>query len=190
MRHYQIIFIEIFFLLFLIGCTTDENRPRTNQYYDLETFVKGQITTLNSLHPEVNKKVVSGEIQESKALTTVQWQKELDLFVQADLNKPAYRNSYVTERPSAHTIVYKAKAGEDVPVKFLKLELDPISSQLASAEALMTSENYLYESEKKVVMHCGMNQQKQWLLRDYEVTGFQKLIFMAKKPFEITGKVL
>ena len=65
-----------------------------------------------------------------------------------------------------------------------------ISSQLTSAEALITSENYLYESEKKVVMHCGMNQQKQWILRDYEVSGFQKLIFMSKKPFEISGKVL
>jgi len=190
MKHYQIIVIGILFICSLVGCTTDENRPRTNQYYDLETFVKGQIATLNSLHPEVNKKVVSGQTQESKSLHTVQWQKELDLFVQADLNNPAYRNSYFIEKPSAYLIVYKAKPGEDVPVKYLKVELDPVSSQLANAEALMTSENYLYESEKKVVMHCGMNQQKQWLIRDYKVGGFQKLVFMAKKPFEISGKVL
>src|SRR5947209_5408007 len=128
MKHPQT-FLVILSLLSLVACTDDQTRQRTDAYYDLETFVKGQITTLDSLQPEVNKRVVSGETQESKALTTVQWKKELDLFVQADLNKPAYRNSYVTERLSAHTLIYRAKAGEDVPVKYLKLELDPVSRQ-------------------------------------------------------------
>ena len=112
----------------------------------------------------------------------------MDLFVQAELNKPAYRNSYVTKR-SGNDVVYRAKAGEDVPVKYLRVELDSPGGRVLSAEALVTSENYLYQSSKRLQLRCRPDERGGWLLGEYTVSGFQKLVFLDQKPFEIIGKV-
>jgi len=174
----------------LASCSSEQRQVSTEQYFDLQTFVAGQIDELNALHPNVEKTVVSGKEQETRQLATINWTKELDLFVQADLNKPAYRNSYQVEKPTEYSIVYRARPGEEVPVKYLKIELDPAQKKPRSVEATVTSENYLYNSEKRLLMHCSPDGKGNWLVRDYQVSGYQQLAFFDKKPFEVKGKVL
>ncbi|MES2733386.1 MAG: hypothetical protein V4714_16690 [Bacteroidota bacterium] len=181
--------IIILLLLGLVACAPEEKQPALNQYFDLDTFVKKQIAQLNSLHPVVEKKVSAGQQEETKQLTAINWGKELDLFLQADLNKSAYRNSYLIEKPTARSFIYRAKPGEDIPVKYLKIELDSLEGRLENVEAVITSENYLYHSEKKLSLHCALDTQGQWLVNQYHVSGFQRLAFFAKKPFDVQGKV-
>ena len=175
-------------LFALAGCAPETDAPVTNSYFDLAGFTRGQIKRLDSLRPMVDKRVVSGEKRETKKLNAIDWQRELDLFVQADLNKPAYRNSYVTKK-SGNEVEYRAKAGEDVPVKHLKVRLDSPGGRVLSAEALVTSENYLYQSSKRLQLRCRPDQQGGWLLGEYTVSGFQKLVFLDQEPFEIVGTV-
>jgi hypothetical protein len=182
----------IFLLLFLglAACTSEKNQARTGQYYDLASFIENQIGELDSLRPTVEKTVVSGNARETRQLSEIKWGKELDLFFQADLNKPAYRNSYQVEKVGDHTLIYRARSGEEVPVKYMKIELDSAAGKPRHVEVIITSENYLYNSEKKLFLHGSPDEQGRWRLREYQVSGYQQLAFFNKKPFEVKGKVL
>jgi hypothetical protein len=182
--------VFLLLLLGLVACAPEEKQAALNQYFDIDTFVKKQMAQLDSLHPMVEKKVLAGQQEEAKQLTTINWAKELDLFVQADLNKSAYRNSYLIEKPTPRLVIYRAKPGEAIPVKYLKIELDSLEGRLENVEALITSENYLYHSEKKLSLHCALDKQGQWLLSQYHVSGFQRLAFFEKKPFDVQGRVV
>ncbi|MDZ7935872.1 MAG: hypothetical protein U5M51_13105 [Emticicia sp.] len=53
----------------------------------------------------------------------IDWQKELELFLQADLNKQSYQLSYNKEE-TPQMAVYTLKEGEKLPVKSLKIIFD------------------------------------------------------------------
>lgn len=181
----------VFLLLFLAlaACTPEKNQARTGQYYDLTSFVESQIGQLDSLKPTVEKTVASGNARETRQLSEIKWDKELDLFLQADLNKPAYRNSYQVEKGGDHTLIYRSRPGEDVPVKYLKIEVDAAAGQPRHVEATITSENYLYNSEKKLFLYCRADGQGRWRVHKYQISGYQQLAFFSKQPFEVKGKV-
>ncbi|MNL86733.1 hypothetical protein D3C87_2155640 [compost metagenome] len=55
-------------------------------------------------------------------------------------------------------------------------------------EALIRTKNKIYDSEKRVVLDARkLNNLLQ--VSAYEVTGYQKLIFVEKKEFGIRGEI-
>lgn len=157
-------------------------------YYDLKGFIESQISVLNKVRPEVIKTMsVSGK-NETRTSREMDWKKELELFVQADINKPAYSKSYSITKPDSLTVLYTLSSGESLPVRFLKIEMDKISGMPVLIQAQLRSENKLYQSEKNIEMH-GSVQGGQWHLNTYAIKGYQKLATMDKKAFEISAKV-
>ncbi|TDB68780.1 hypothetical protein [Arundinibacter roseus] len=143
-----------------------------------------QIEILNQQKPAVEKQMIVGEQSESRNSDAIDWQKELELFIQADINKPAYRQSYEVSRPDSLTFTYVLKNGEDLPVQFLKVILDDQNRQPARIEAKIVSKNPLYESEKNLIMQAAALDGK-WRLRSYHIYGFQELIISERKPFDV-----
>ena len=176
--------------LILVACAPEPEPARIHSYFNLEAFTQTQATRLDSLRPWVEKKVRSENRTETKRLRAINWQKELDLFAQADLNKPAYRTSYTVVQPTAHSFEYRLKPGEDVPVRYMKVAMDSRTGQLQSLEAEVVSENYLYHSRRLLTLQCGPGPDGTWLVRSYHISGFQQLAFFAQKPFEVSGKVV
>jgi hypothetical protein len=161
-----------------------EKQEGPNRYYDVKGYVQEQIDLLTAQKPTVNKKmVVSGE-QEQRSTAEVDWQKELELFVQADINKSAYQNSYAINRPDSVTYEYQIQTEEDLPVRRLKIVLDEPDGKPVLIEARLLSENKLYESEKNLVLRSGP-QGDSWRVQSYRIQGFQELIISSRKPFDV-----
>lgn len=178
--------ISFLFFIALLGCNGGETRrggPLV--YFDLKTFVEGQIKDLNARRPTVSKTLEAGEEREYRRTKDIDWAKELDLFVQADLNKPAYDSSYIVETPSSTTVTYRLKRAEDLPVQYLEVIRDTTTGQLLKMKATMGTKNYLFESERILTMECEAGR-----LRTYTIEGFQQLRFGDPKPFRIEGRVL
>lgn len=175
--------------LFLTSCdSAQERQSKVMTYYDLKGFIESQISVLNKVRPEVIKTMsVSGK-NETRTSREMDWKKELELFVQADINKPAYSKSYSITKPDSLTVLYTLSSGESLPVRFLKIEMDKISGMPVLIQAQLRSENKLYQSEKNIEMH-GSVQGGQWHLNTYAIKGYQKLATMDKKAFEISAKV-
>ncbi len=168
-----------------ISCqTTAETSTEPNAYYDVKGFVQNQIELLSQNQPTIEKTMVVGQDREQRSTREVDWSKELELFLQADINKPAFRLSYATTRPDSLTYEYRLQTEEDLPVQFLRVKLDENSGKPALIEAKISSENKLYESEKNLVMRCE-EKEGVWRISSYQIKGFQELVISDRKPFDV-----
>ncbi|WP_428660778.1 hypothetical protein [Runella sp.] len=186
MKH---IFLIVLSLGLLVNCTNPTDTTTVGSYFDLKGFIETQITELNKRKPLVNKEMALGEEKENKQTTEIDWRQELELFIQADLNKKAYQLSYTIAQPTSTTYVYTLKNGEKLPVKSLKIVVDEVSKQPKLIEALLQEENRLYDSEKKLQLTCTMRPEGIWLVKTYEISGFQHLSITDKKTFSVKGMI-
>lgn len=170
----------LFISIFLIGCAEADVQNSTKTYFDLAGFITQQITQLNNNQPLTHKSLLIEEKNETLNTTKIDWQKELELFLQADLNKQAYQLSYNEEKTPLMAI-YTIKEGESLPIKTLKILFNEEKSP-KHIEVFMQVKNYLYQSEKKLSMNLNGNQ-----LESYHIEGWQELFIGSKKSFKIDG---
>ena len=181
------LFAGIIFLL--TSCDSPQERQsKVKNYYDLKGFIETQISMLNQEKPEVTKMMKVSDKQETRSSKDVDWKKELELFSQADINKPAYSKSYEIEKPDSATVIYTLKKEETLPVRYVKIILDKKSGNTISIQALLRAENKLYQSEKNISL-SGLIQNNRWILQSYSIRGYQKLATMDKKLFDISAQV-
>jgi hypothetical protein len=171
------------------GCQPNSEATQTKNYYDLKGFLETQIKLLNAQKPKVLKQTAVSATQDNQTVSNLDWAKELELFMQADLNKASYQLSYDTRILADSTYEYQLKATEKLPVKYLKIKLNT-AKQVARAEALILQENKLYNSEKHLLLTCGTSKNNVWQLKTYEVEGFQKLAFNDKKTFSVRAVIV
>ena len=165
-----------------IGCTNTETKNTSKSYYDLANIINQQIANLSSQKPLVEKKLVIADKTETLQTKDINWNKELELFLQADLNKQSYQARYNIQQKD-NTVTYTLKEGEDLPVKELVIEFDEVNNPKYIGAKIQTS-NYLYESDKMLSAQLNKNQ-----LLSYHIKGWQKLFIGSKKNFNIKGKV-
>lgn len=188
--HYRFLtIVAAVFLFSLVSCRQEEARDDAPKvYYDLKGFIENQIAYLNEKKPEVSKTAVLGSKREASKTREVDWKKELELFVQADINKPSYRQSYEIAQNGPLHYEYRLKPGNDLPVAYLKIDTDSVLKQPLRVEALIRASNKVYNSEKKVVLNAAKHDNLVEV-NSYEVDGYQKLIFVEKKVFSIHGQI-
>lgn len=155
---------------------------KVNKYYDLKGLVERQIEALKTEKPRVQKDILVNESSENQTVDSLDWSKELEFFVQADLNKPAFVSSYQVDS-SSMGVKYILKDSEKLPVKFL--DIRRMGEDGINVEALVSNTNYLYDTERHLQLSL-----KQGQLLDYQIDGFQKVVFGKKKMFKVMGKVL
>lgn len=173
----------LFISLLLVGCADSETQNSTKTYFDLAGLVNQQMTELNKTQPLTHKNLVIEEKKEVLNTNKIDWQKELELFLQADLNKQSYQLSYNKEE-TPQMAVYTLKEGENLPVKSLKIIFDE-DKTVKHIEALLQTENYLYQSEKHLLMTLDKNH-----LTNYQIKGWQELFIGKKKSFKVDGIVV
>lgn len=177
-------------LLFLSACdVAEETQDTTKLYYDVNGFVLDQISELTALKPSVKKTLQSDDETDNMTSSDINWKRELELFVQADINKPAYKKSYAITRPDSLTYAYTLATTESLPVKRLMVRLDSASGKPSVIQAHLISKNKLYVSEKHIELSCAARNGK-WILSGYRMNGFQQLLIQDPKRFDITGKLL
>ncbi|MBC8156053.1 MAG: hypothetical protein H7Z72_24445 [Bacteroidetes bacterium] len=186
MRFFQLVAL----VWLLCACdNTVRQVKQPNAYYDVATFVKGQIDILEELKPTVSKALNIKGQQQTQKTNVINWSRELELFVQADINKPAFRNSYQVGRPDSLTFEYILKPGEKETVYSLRVQLDSVTQQPRQIEAVLTTMNPLYNSERRLLLESGPGKGNQWQVRHYNMTGFQQLTFFGKNDFSVEGTI-
>lgn len=166
---------------FLTSCGAENQEGQTKKYFDLKGLIEQQIQVLQKRKPVIQKTISMAEKSENQQVKSVDWAKELELFTQVDLNKPAYISSYTIDS-SANGMKYVLKETEKLPVKYLTIT--KVGGKTTQIEALVSNENYLYQSEKHLKLSL-INEQ----LSDYQIDGFQKVVFGDKKDFKINSKI-
>jgi hypothetical protein len=191
-QRFPLFFTGVYILILsflLVGCTdakeSDES-TKISVYYDLEGFIEEQITLLTRQKPLVTKTVEKDDENETRNDPAIDWNKELELFKQADINKAALKSSYTITRSDSLHYEYKLKEGEFALVQYLNIIIDPNSGKPSQIKAQLLNENKLFNSEKWVSLHCVANNGI-WRISYYEIKGYQKLSVFSESSYYIKG---
>ncbi|SNR50733.1 hypothetical protein [Hymenobacter mucosus] len=158
-------------------------------YFDVKGFLNQQVALLNQRKPAVDKQVElrNGQLETTRVAQT-DWSKELQIFYQADINKPALRNAY-TITPSAYSAGgvqrYARKPGVEGTVESLTINAANGTNQVQELTAIIKQDNALFYSEKKLRLSCTQGQ-----ITSYEVTGVQKLVLFDSVRYSVRTRVL
>ncbi|PVY40412.1 hypothetical protein [Pontibacter virosus] len=146
--------------------------------YDLTGYLQAQTARLQQEQPPVLKSVITkGQPTETLQMEELDWEKELAIFQEVDLSRPALRDFYREERhslPNGSTVsIFTKDAEAAAPVDRLQLTISP-SQKLESLEAMVLEENLLFYSKRNISLSAEPGTGN---LSSYRVEGVQKLIF-------------
>lgn len=131
--------------VYLSGCRPD---IKNNGAFDLSGYLKKDAALLKKLNKPVTKTVYHNGTSETKTVHISDWEQELGLFIDADINKPTWRSNYdVTAEDSL--LVYRAKdKDKDLKVRYLLINR---SKQKVRWILIYTkTENMLYKTNQKL----------------------------------------
>src|ERR1700744_3226080 len=144
-----------FITVALIGCITiggigckpdaaDKNASLT--YFDIKGYFIADTIRLKKLDKPVTKTVTHNGVTETKKVKVDNWGQELDMFMGADINRPAWKNSY-TILNGDKIILYKAK-DEDLKVREISIKKE--NGKVKWILIFTRTQNILYKTTEKL----------------------------------------
>jgi hypothetical protein len=164
-------------IVLLSGCMAKEDQEVKQQasYFDLKGYFSTTAQQLQKRNPTVDKSVAKNELTETKKLKMENWNQELALFMEADINKPAWKDSY-TKDSSATKITYISK---DPDLKTQKIEIY-FEKGLPVKFSIHTSvTNLLYDTEEHLEFYSDSA---------YLINKHQKVVLLGENNYLIKGK--
>jgi hypothetical protein len=167
---------------------TSATKQADKKYFDLIQFTDNQVHELYRQKLQVKKKIFLDGQTDQITSDTLNWEKELALFREADINSPSLRDSYdILEDKIRHTITYTAKESK-LKVKEIKLVFDEQNQvdvvNVKQVKIFFSEDNQLYEVQRDLSMELKNN-----LLAAYSIKGFQKVILKDSLVYEISATV-
>lgn len=137
-----------FFALLILGLAACKPEIKKANFFDLSGYFTHEAARLQALNKPVLKTVEhNGEAPETKRIPINNWNAELSLFKNSDINKPAWASSYDVHGDSNLTI-YMAK---DTSLRTRKLL---IKREMGKVKWIViynhTPKNLLYDSFEKL----------------------------------------
>ncbi|MBG8555256.1 hypothetical protein [Hymenobacter guriensis] len=174
------------------ACSSDTETARRGQpaprsrYFALNAFLEDQAKQLNQRQPGVTKQVrLRTGGQETTLVRQLDWNKELQIFQQADITKPALRGAYTVDSTVENGLLrrrYQRRPGIEHPVR--QLTVLTSGPQVVAVEAVITQDNPLVYSSKTVELRCQNGQ-----VASYRVNGVQKLVLFDSVRYAVSSRV-
>lgn len=172
-------------LLFLLGSCSElqETKDFEGPYYDVKGLIDNEIMLLDSLKPSVNKTVIKDGVSEEKVLDSIEWKNELSSFLEADINKPAWADSYEIKEENAEGLLVTSYVTDlkDLPIRSLKVKTDTRTNDCVSITAVRQVSNYLYSSETELNYLPNVG---------YKIKGKLNVNMVFSSEYEVEGKFL
>jgi len=177
-------------VLGISSCSNPAQSDQPNVYFDVLGYVNQQIAGLSTQKPLVKKEATINKDRNELTSPVDVAGHVLDLFTQADINKPALRSSYQITRPDSLTYQYTLKPSEErLTVRSLTVRLDAKTHQPQRIEAVLKTKNALYSSERHLTLNSGSVGQNNWRIMQYKLAGYQKLSYFDSSTFRIEGRL-
>lgn len=172
MRKYALLFVG-----FLMSCGTPEQEQRSTklEYFDLKGYFSKEAASLNRSAALVNKTVVVNDSTEEKQVKITNWEKELSAFVDADINKAAWKGAFQSRTTEAG--LQYTSTNEKVPVK--RLQIFKRNGKISGILIVLENSNYLYRSTDTLRYYPDSL---------YQIQKSQQIKLMSPKRYKITGR--
>ena len=171
-------------LLSIISLSCSKQKDFTEKkYFDLKGFSENLIAYLQKEKPEVRKVWQLASKEETKRTKLIDWEKELALFVEADLNKKAFLTSYEIINAGSESL-FSLKKGEELPVKKIVIKKDELG-RVEYIKIERRTNNYLFKTNSKFEMNLENEK-----LSEYKIYTVQKLFLSKPDTSTIMGQII
>lgn len=152
------------------------------EYFDIKSLFNAQIKKLEIEKPYFVKNVEINGKKESHETNKNKWAKELDPFLQSDLNKAAFLGSYeITETDT--TIRYLLKKEVKSPIYSIWILKKKSTNEVLNIDVASHEENFLYSWQKDLSASF-----EKGLLKSYSIKGTQKILIFKEENYKIISK--
>ena len=167
----------LLWVVFLYACGSKQQQKNDTQpiHFDVKSFFEKEIARLDHQNPLVLKIVAKNELSEEKKLKIKNWKKELQSFIDADINKASWQKEFKTSITN-ETISYTT-TNEKIPVK--KLIVKQKGNHISYIKAIVNDSNFLYISKDTLTYYPN---------QFYEIKKTQKIKLFSKISYKIIGK--
>ncbi len=122
-----------------------ENRP----FFSLKTFFEKEARALNKKKPRIDKRFIHNDIIQQKSIVIENWEDELEIFRNADINKTAWEKNYHTDslQKGAYTYI-NYKTSSDLPIQ--SIEIVKRKEKIIEIKIARLVNNLLYHASEKL----------------------------------------
>lgn len=175
--------IRLYTLLALLafafeGCSDKTAENISGKYFSVSTFIKDQEQVLANSKSGLKKISSYDSKTDSSQVSNPDWVKELSLFAAADINKPAWSNSFTidTLQMDSLTIVKYSSNSNKVSIKLMEIgysRMDPINIHI-----LKVADNFVYTNYQELWYNAG---------KGYKITGKQKVLWFFETDYAVNA---
>lgn len=188
MRFIKIITIFLFFA----ACNIENNTPgKIKVYYSIDSVLEQQMIMLDDLNPDLYKIAwVDQQIDTtSMLLDSAGWAREMNIFADITLNKPALRDTYLKDTVSTDSgswvrYTVKDELKEEVEIEYMHLYFDT-STNLREVNLLYQELGSLYNARRRMTLKFTDDQK----LSGYLVKGNQKMILKDTINYRVEAEI-
>jgi len=164
-------------LLFGAACRPDNTKPGgTIKYFDLKGYFTSDTARLNKQHQLVVKTVKHNGVGETQKVKIENWGQELDMFLSADINRPAWKDSYTVQTSDGITS-YRAKE-PDLKVREILIKRD--GEKIKWFFIYTFTKNILYQTSEELSYYPDSM---------YVIKKDQRVRLMGRNRYTITGVI-
>jgi len=179
-------------LIICVSCNIENNTPgKIKVYYPIDSVLMAQQKLLKEVNPQLKKTARVDQNQDTVTLRldSAGWAQEMQIFSDITINKPALRDSYLTDTVKTDTgrwIKYSAKEKqkENVEIEFLHLFFDS-KDLLREVELFYKETSSLYNAKREMQLQFSDNQR----ISGYRVNGYQKIVLKDTIQYQINATI-
>jgi len=163
--------------LSLPSCKPDNlKQGAVKEYFDIKGYFENRAAQLSKQHPAITKTVVHNGAAENKTVEISNWKNELSLFIESDINKPAWKGKY-SKIDSSGAVVYKAK---DTDVKTRRIVISKAGNGNVKQISIYNEVNNLLYNTSETLNYFPDSA--------YTIEKYQKVKLLGANTYKITGK--
>ena len=155
---------------------------RPNLYFDILAFADRETQRLNKVNAGMTKKAVINGKTEEVHFDKVNWEKELEVFKEGDINKPAWQGFYRVDSTNIGGKVAGVKftcIRPEMRVRSMNVLFDMARERVEQIEIVLKTDNSLYRSERIMTYRPA---------EGYKIEGGQDILFFEEDFFSVEAR--
>lgn len=168
-------FVALCFLACNPTAKKNEATISTTAYFSIKDYFASEIKRLQKSSPQVVKSVTANNKIEQKIAKNINWETELAIFANADINKKSWLGEF-KEVKHENNLLYTT-SNPNIPIKRLEVARNE-QQNILSIKIYRKANNYLYQSTDTLLYFPN---------KLYEVKSQQKITLMSEKHYRILG---
>ncbi len=174
-KTFQLLFA--FFIVFT-ACNDIKVKPEEKIYFSISPYIDTLTKDLSQNGTGLKKFARLNKSVDSTFTKTVNWENELSIFKEAEINKSSYRGKFKVDSTfsNGQQIITYTTDDKKIRAKFLKLTKE--NGSIISIEVKLRTNNTLYTSAQDLVLIPG---------KSFSVDGMQNIAQLNVDSFRLEG---